>query len=287
MKKILKTIICTTVLYFIFSSNSFSQLQTEKFKEPGYFSENKSSEQYFDKEINKNATGVNNLKNAFNTNLKSNEDKEVWLKRVASPTYGLSFGFFNLNYQDRNDEEQEETLLMPGIDLRHFNGTNVSKGGGFYYGYELGFGINFNTGGQTYDALPGNNTYQLESLTAYRLFLMFKHGYRFNLNSDPDGFSLGLELGLGIMGGGGDITLKNISEDWNDSYDEGGASPIFELSLEGASSIKENVRLSTRLGITAGMPSIDASSQDLGDIGIEGEMLPIMINLRLGFRMMH
>ncbi|MFO7827429.1 MAG: hypothetical protein R6V23_02300 [Bacteroidales bacterium] len=287
MKKILKTIIYTTVLCFIFSSNGFSQLQTENFKEPGYFAENNSSKQYFEKKINKNATGINNLKNASRTNFKSNEDKEDWLKRVASPTYGLSLGFFNLNYQDRNDEEQEETLLMPGIDLRHFNGTNVSKGGGFYYGYELGLGLNFNTGGQTYDALPGNDTYQLESLIAYRLFLMFKHGYRFNLNSDPDGFSLGLELGLGVMGGGGDITLKHTSEDWNASYGGGGASPIFELAFEGASSIKENVRLSTRLGLTAGMPSIDASSDDLGNIGIEGEMLPIMINLRLGFRMMH
>lgn len=287
MKKILKTIIYTTVLCFIFSSNGFSQLQTENFKEPGYFAENNSSKQYFEKKINKNATGINNLKNASRTNFKSNEDKEDWLKRVASPTYGLSLGFFNLNYQDRNDKEQEETLLMPGIDLRHFNGTNVSKGGGFYYGYELGLGLNFNTGGQTYDALPGNDTYQLESLIAYRLFLMFKHGYRFNLNSDPDGFSLGLELGLGVMGGGGDITLKHTSEDWNASYGGGGASPIFELAFEGASSIKENVRLSTRLGLTAGMPSIDASSDDLGNIGIEGEMLPIMINLRLGFRMMH
>ncbi len=288
MKKPLKTIIFTIVLCFIFSSIGFTQLHTEKSEELMDLSDNNSSEYYFDNQIKKNTTGINSLnEQTNNSDIKTNLENDDWSRRVASPTYGLSLGFLGLTYRDRNNEEKEETIPVPGIDLRHFNGTNVSKGGGFYYGYELGIGVNFNTGGRTYDTQPGTDTYRLEELIAFRLFLMLKHGYRFNLTPDPDGFSLGLELGLGIMGGGGYIKFEHTSEDWSESYDDGGASPIFELALEGAFSTRENVRFSARLGVAAGMPAIDAPYDALGNIGIKGEMVPVMINLRLGFRMMH
>ncbi len=223
-------------------------------------------------------------------NLTAQEEKErKWSKHVASPSYGLSLAFLNVEYQDRNDNEQSEGLVMPGLDFRHFNGVNVSEGGGFYYGYELGMGLNFNTGGQSYSVSSGDNEYELENVLAYRFFLMGKHGYRFNLSDNPDGFSLGLELGLGIVGGGADVTLRDLQSENQSSYSGGsaGASPIVDVGLEGAFQVKESKRLTIRLALTIGNSFLETEYGEVVPASIRTNMPPAFLNLRFGFRMFH
>ena len=210
-----------------------------------------------------------------------------WDRRVASPTYGLSLLFFELRYNDRFNNQRDENIPMPGIDLRHFNGVNVSPGGGFYYGYEIGVGLNFNSSDRRYDVGDSTDTYQLDELIAFRLSFMFKHGYRFNISPDPDGFSLGLELGLGVMGGGGEVKFRHVNT--NRAYNSGtaGVAPVFELGFEAGTPIRERVRLSTRLALAIGPPLIDVPYGDLSGIEMWGQTTPAFISMRVGFRMMH
>lgn len=229
-------------------------------------------------------------KKAFNLseiNTTNDAGDADWDRRVASPTYGLSLLFFELRYHDRFKNQQEENIPMPGLDFRHFNGVNVSPGGGFYYGYEIGLGLNFNSSERTYDVGDSTDTYQLDELIAFRLSFMLKHGYRFNISPEPDGFSLGLELGLGVMGGGGEIKFRHVKT--NDSYSSGGAgvAPVFELGFEAGTPIRERVRLSTRLAFAIGPPLLEVPYGDLSGIEMWGQTTPAFISLRVGFRMMH
>lgn len=212
-----------------------------------------------------------------------------WSKKVASPSYGFSLAFLNVEYQDAVGDEQEEGLTMPGIDFRHFNGVNVSEGGGFYYGYELGGGLNFNTGGESFSVSATEHEYQIETVLAYRFFLMGKHGYRFNLSDDPDKFSLGLELGLGIVGGGADATLIDMEDDNQSTYSGGsaGASPVVEFGLEGAFKVKEKTRFTVRLALTVGDSFLETSYGEIVSNPIRVRMPPAFLNLRFGFRMFH
>lgn len=220
-------------------------------------------------------------------NLSLLDGNDDWLRRVASPTYGLSFGFAEIITLDQDWQEHKSTKIMPGIEFRHFNGINASPGGGFYYGYEIGLGFNFNTGGDTYVSGLDGTSYTLEDLQTFRLFLMLKHGYRFNFSPDPDGFSLGLELGIGIAGGGGNVKFDEVGEDRSYSAGTGGAQPMGELGFEAAFNLRERVRFSTRLGFCAIGQMIDTDYSDFDDIGLRATMVPLMINLRVGFRMMH
>lgn len=223
----------------------------------------------------------------FNGKSFAQVDDQIISKRVTSPSYGPSLGFLNVIYLDRNNDEQSESYVMPGIDLRHFNGINVSEGGGFYYGYELGAGLNFQSGGQQYDVLPGENRYQLENVFGFRVFLMGKHGYRFNLSDDPDGVSLGLELGLGVAGGIADIELRDLEAEGQPTYSyfEGGATPVLELGVNGAFKLNEKSRFTTRLALTLGDSFMDTGSGEIGLPGIKTEAAPVFVNLRFGFQM--
>lgn len=228
---------------------------------------------------------------AMTNNLTAQEEQKErsWSKNVASPSYGLSLAFLNIDYQDRSDNKQSEGLLMPGIDLRHFNGVHVSEGGGFYYGYELGMGLNFNTGGQSYNVSSGDDIYRLENVLAYRFFLMGKHGYRFNLTDDPQGFSLGLELGLGVVGGGADVTFRDMQSEYQSTYSGGsaGVSPVVEFGLEGAFQLKEKSRFTMRLAATIGDSFLETEYGEIVPASIRANMPPIFLNLRFGFRMFH
>ncbi len=51
--------------------------------------------------------------------------------------------------------------------------------------------------------------------------------------------------------------------------------------------MRERVRFSARLGFSIIGPMINAEYADFDDIGMKGFMVPVLINLRFGFRMMH
>ncbi len=55
-----------------------------------------------------------------------------WKTRIASPSYGFNIAIVELEY---GQDDNTETFVMPGIDLRHFNGINVTESGRFFPEY--------------------------------------------------------------------------------------------------------------------------------------------------------
>src|SRR6056297_671900 len=135
-------------------------------------------------------------------------EEESWMKRIASPSYGLTLGFYELKFCV--EDQESETLLMPGIDLRHFNGVNVPRSGGFYYGYEIGLLANFYLGEEEYPFDVGGPLVAgtVESMMAATGFLKVKHGYRFSLGTGDYSPVFGFELGAGIAAGGAEIQIS-------------------------------------------------------------------------------
>ena len=208
-------------------------------------------------------------------------EEEGWKERIASPSYGLTLGFFNLTYRDADDHEQTDTLLMPGIELRHFNGIDVPRDRGFYYGYELGLGVNFSFGGHGFKDSGVDHT--VDGIVAGSGFLMLKHGYRFELGTGYTRPGFGFELGAGVGAGGGAITVTR--DDDPDSENravitgEDGIGPVFELGFEGSLNSGDEYRLVARLGVTI-IPVVPLESN-------YGQMVPPRITLRGGFTRNH
>lgn len=152
-------------------------------------------------------------------------DGPLWNERIASPSYGVNLATFNLSYGD----DGESDLSMPGFELRHFNGINAIEDGGFYFGYEVGAGLNFYAGGENFEGSNGRE-YTVESIFAASAFLMGKHGYRW----EPAGFpvGIGLELGLGVLAGGGSIDFLDVEADETADQGEGATGPVFEVGGE-------------------------------------------------------
>ncbi|MFO7731574.1 MAG: hypothetical protein R6V86_12515 [Spirochaetia bacterium] len=208
--------------------------------------------------------------------------EESWMKRIASPSYGLTMGFYELEYGP-GDNRQNETLMMPGIDIRHFNGLNVPRSGGFYYGYELGLLVNFYLGEHKFEDQGQNLT--VESMVAASGFLMLKHGYRFSIGNGDNSPVFGFELGAGIAAGGGDLVITNDADEDGENIaglaDEP-VGPIFELGLEGGLPVGKELRFVTRLGITViPIPPIDEITNE------NGQMAPVRIGLRGGLHWNH
>ncbi len=207
--------------------------------------------------------------------------KESWMKRIASPSYGLTMGFYDLEFGPE-DNRQNKTLIMPGIDLRHFNGVNVPRDGGFYYGYEFGLIANFYLGEYEFPYVgeSGVTPCTVEGLMAASGFLMLKHGYRFPLGSGENSPELGIELGAGIAAGGGDIQIKNPDGENMAVLAEDPVGPIFELGLEGGLPVGKDLRFVTRLGITVvPIPPVVTDN--------DGEMSPVRLGLRGGLAWNH
>ncbi|HKK65170.1 MAG TPA: hypothetical protein VJ967_04880 [Clostridia bacterium] len=205
---------------------------------------------------------------------------ESWMKRIASPSYGLTLGFYELKFGP--EDQESETLLMPGIDLRHFNGVNVPRSGGFYYGYEIGLLANFYLGEaeSLFDVsgtmVPGT----VESMMAATGFLMLKHGYRFSLGTGDYGPVFGFELGAGIAAGGADIEINNPDGENIAVPADEPVGPILELGLEGGLPLGKDLRFVTRLGITV-VPMSPLITENRGEMG------PVRIGLRGGLHWNH
>jgi hypothetical protein len=204
-----------------------------------------------------------------------------WNSRIASPSYGLSLGFINLTY---GEADNEKMLLMPGIDLRHFNGINVTRAGGFYFGYEFGASINVYLPSDTAYETSLGTEYTIDGIIAGSIFLMGKHGYRREIGSATKGIGYGFELGLGIMAGGGSVMLNEVDGNDEPSPGEEVISPVFELGGEVNLRTEENFRFSARFSLMAGIPLIDFSNDFIGATGnFSASMVPVRPTLRFGF----
>ncbi len=206
-------------------------------------------------------------------------DEPSWNERIASPSYGLNLAFISFN---SGPDDTEKLLLMPGIGIRHFNGINVTEDGGFYFGYEFGANINLYFGSyafETGDTPPASSVTQIFAGT---FFLMGKHGYWFETGGASGGLGFGLELGLGLMAGGGFIDFEDSDGETTSYSPDAVISPLVELNGKGAMRFGENMRLTAALVVMAGMPLID-----MGDGAhysqVSAEMIPARVSLRFGF----
>lgn len=203
-------------------------------------------------------------------------EEENWKKRIASPSYGLTMGFYELKYGPERD--QSETLIMPGIDLRHFNGLNVPRSGGFYYGYEIGLLANFYLGEEEFPF--DGETGTVEGIMAATGFLMVKHGYRFSLGTGDYSPVFGFELGAGVAAGGADIQINDQDGNNLAALADEPVGPILELGIEGGLPLGKDLRFVTRLGVTV-LPTPPLVTAN------KGEMSPVRIGLRGGLTWNH
>ena len=219
------------------------------------------------------------------------EADEEWRRYVASPSYGLSLTMLDLEYQiEGKDDKELDTYVMPGIDLRHFNGVNVTPAGGFFYGYEIAIGIMLRGQGAEYDTFPDDDEegpYRLENAMAVGLRLLLKHGYRFPVATEGR-VDLGVELGLGVSAGLGGIRIQDLSEGGGSiSHFSESIGPAFEVGFEGGYRATDHFRYVARLGVQGGAPMLVASEENLEFIGISATTIPVMFTLRFGFTRDH
>lgn len=204
----------------------------------------------------------------------------MWSPRVVSPTYGFNLAFLEVTY---GEDEDTANYVMPGVDVRHFNGINVTESGRFYFGYEVGLAANFFAGGEPSYEVYGED-YALTSAMGVTVILMGKHGYRRDIGPADRGLGIGLELGLGFMGG---IGMLEFTADDDDSttYEEDTEiiSPAVEVGGEISMRTEKDLRITARLGILAGAPIIDVSDGDTGVSGLSAEAAPVRVFLRFGF----
>ncbi len=208
-----------------------------------------------------------------------------WKVRYASPSYGISMLLLNVTANGL-----DETVAVPGFDFRILNGMNVSKRGGFYTGYEVGATIYVMSESDSFyvddlNSGSGGNIY-LSDFFAGSVYIMQKYGYRLDLGMKAGGLSIGTEIGIGLVVGGGSYDII----DETDSAEDGSGSTdnpfgmLMELSLEGTLRLGQNTRLFAGLGADLSNPmfeSVEGSSSANLDI----EQAPIRPFLRAGFSM--
>lgn len=199
-------------------------------------------------------------------------EEEGWKKRFASPTYGVVLAPTDLDIGNGN----EDSILIPGVEMRIFNGMNVAKRGGFYTGYEVGVNLFFYSEGESYN-ISGTN-YKIQDLFVGTIFLLSKYGYRIDLGTAAGGLSVGPQVGIGAQMGGGNVDIyDDVSDDTTGADTDMIFGPRLELSLEAAFRFGKNFRILGLIGANVG-PGMTWS-----DTNISGEMIPVQPDIRLGF----
>lgn len=238
----------------------------------------------------------------------------VWKEQFASPTYGIALIPGTIS----GDGLAARKIAIPGLDVRLFQGTNVTKRGGFFTGIELGtlffsnkpdgkaLGIDtYSDSGSTYtDTYTPNLNY-----TAGMVFLLGKYGYRLDIGFALIGISAGAELGIGARLIRGDFNLSTTLDGftrtltWNSSTNP--ADLFLDAAAEAAIRLGKNFRIVARLGgmLTPSFlvePNHDAWNATKDDVGggdtnwtvgeIDAllqrynlELFPVIITGRVGF----
>lgn len=150
-----------------------------------------------------------------------------WEQRVAAPSYGLAMALWTVQTNQGNAGATSR-LLIPGADVRIFNGANATQGGGFFTGVEVGATAFFNvdknnklnntsfegkypgnggTPGTNYYAAPFTYKVDVEGSLGM-VYALAKYGYRLDLGFDLIGLSVGAELGMGARLAQGGLHLS-------------------------------------------------------------------------------
>ena len=202
-----------------------------------------------------------------------------WKDNFASTTYGLAFmpvEFYNGNMDTSN------TVLMPGIDIRLFNGKNITKKGGFYTGTEVGLIMFFSSDAEFSDSYTDANTdsvnYNIVNSDSFigTVFVLAKYGYRLDLGIKLFGISLGAEMGIGARIASGNFDFKaDIGGDngsRSGSYDTTAMSMILDTAVEGSVRLGTSLRFVAKVGVMLTPPLINID--DLGTAVVVNPIAP-------------
>jgi len=231
-----------------------------------------------------------------------------WKDNFASTTYGVALMPVEFNYGDTGSTN---TILLSGIDIRLFNGKNITKKGGFYTGTEVGVLMFFSGDAEFQDTLDGTSagsvTYTITNRDAFigTVFLMAKYGYRLDLGVKLFGISLGCEMGIGarIASGnydyGADIEENDVVN--SKGYDTTAMSMILDTAVEASVRLGTNLRFVAKVGVMLTPPFVNIDSEydygvdisDLTTVEIEEaseilnrydvESSPLITTARVGF----
>lgn len=224
------------------------------------------------------------------------EDKGAfdWKPAIASTTYGLVF--MPVTISNANGDTQQ--VFLTGMDVRVFNGKNITKRGGFYTGVETGALIfPLPLDGQL-SSMKSNTSTDVSLTTDQFLasvFLMAKYGYRLDLGFKLFGISLGAEAGIGARIASGFFTL--YGSDGTDSgeidmgYEASYMSMILDAAVEAAIRLGPNFRLVGKIGGIITPPYLSTDYADTTTpfpaplTGFDFESDPFLLSVRLGFIM--
>lgn len=222
------------------------------------------------------------------------EDKGAfdWKPAIASTTYGLVF--MPVTISGENGEYQQ--VFLPGLDVRVFNGKNITKRGGFYTGIETGALIFPLSLDDQLSSMKSNTATDLTLTTDQFLasvFLMAKYGYRLDLGFKLFGISLGAEAGIGARIASGFFTLYGsdggTSEQIDIGYEASYMSMILDAAVEAAVRLGPNFRLVGKIGGMITPPYLSSDGSDytgltlMQNFDIESD--PFLFSARFGFIM--
>ena len=93
----------------------------------------------------------------FTTMVLTAEENGVWdwKDNFASTTYGVALMPVHFEGVDTGSSN---TIFLPGLDIRLFNGKNITKKGGFYTGTEVGLIMFFSGDSEFEDTYTGSNS---------------------------------------------------------------------------------------------------------------------------------
>lgn len=229
----------------------------------------------------------------------------VWKDNFASTTYGVALMPVEFN---NNDTDVSNTIIMPGIDIRLFNGKNVTKRGGFYTGTEIGlimfFGGDAEFEDTYYGTTAGSVTYNIVNSDSFigTVFVLAKYGYRLDLGVKLFGVSLGWEMGIGARIASGNFDYKaNIGGhevSISDGYETTAMSMILDTAVEASVRLGTNLRFVGKVGMLLTPPFVDISTSTapasdlntveydeaeeiIGRYDVEG--FPVITTVRVGF----
>jgi hypothetical protein len=191
-----------------------------------------------------------------------------WKGKVAAPTYGFAAWPINVAGEDGG---YDDNIWVPGLDLRIFMGTNVTKRAGFFYGLEVGTMMFFTPeDGVPIDDNWNGVDYTVDmSCSAGMVFALAKYGYRIDLGISALGVSLGAEMGMGARIGNGTLELA-VTQDFGGGEEEaerdweaegGSMDLVLDGALEAAVRLGRNFRILARVGVLVTPPFLNRDSE--------------------------
>ena len=227
-----------------------------------------------------------------------------WKDNFASTTYGVALMPVDFNNANK---DTSNTVMMTGIDIRLFNGKNITTRGGFYTGTEVGVMVFF-SGDEEFsdsytDALSNTVDYTVINSDSFigMVFVLAKYGYRLDLGVKLFGISLGWEMGIGarIASGNFDYNadIGGDSGSRSEGYDTTAMSMILDTAVEGSIRLGTSLRFVAKVGFVLTPPLIDINDSgtpvsvaviDPGEAdnilaNYDVESFPVIPTARVGF----